>query len=100
MTIHQISRHPVRACYPYGAHDLLVEPPFPSSLPAVFAAHPRCRRLVAAPAEDDTSAQLALESAGFRRITEADLPTGTVVLYVAEPPEVMGVSTALDDMPH
>lgn len=100
--IQRVHRHPVRACYPYGAHDLLVELPLPSPdlVPSLFAAHPRCRRIVAAPAEEDTAGQLALEAAGFRRITEADLATGTVVLFVAEPPEVMRVPTALDDMPH
>ncbi|MGN9757283.1 hypothetical protein [Streptomyces sp. SD31] len=68
--------------------------------PALFAADPHCRRIVAAPAEDDSPARLALETAGFRPVTEADLPGGTVVLYTAEPPAVMALSTALDDMPH
>ncbi|MET8977080.1 hypothetical protein ABZX85_15800 [Streptomyces sp. NPDC004539] len=100
--IHRVAQHPVRACYPYGGHDLLVELPLPEGefLPALFAAHPRCRRIVAAPAEDDAPGRLALEEAGFRPVAEADLPTGTVVLYTAEPAKIMGVSTALDDMPH
>ncbi|MFK4102889.1 GNAT family N-acetyltransferase [Streptomyces sp. NPDC019531] len=115
LEIHRVPHHTLRACYPFGAHDLAVEvvlpAPGPSGqapasrllrelVPALFAADPRCRRVVAAPAEDDSPAQRALEAAGFRRVTEADLPGGTVVLFTAEPPAVAGVSTALDDMPH
>ncbi|KUO15300.1 GNAT family N-acetyltransferase [Streptomyces dysideae] len=115
LEIHRVPHHPVCVCYPFGAHDLAVgltlPDPAPSEqalasrllrelVPALFAADPHCRRVVAAPAEDDSPAQLTLEAAGFRRVTEADLPGGTVVLFTAEPPAVMRVSTALDDMPH
>jgi RimJ/RimL family protein N-acetyltransferase len=67
---------------------------------ALFTAEPRCRRVIAAPDEDDTATQLLLEEGGFRRVTEADLPRGTVVLYAVEPPGLATLSTALDDMPH
>lgn len=114
LEIHRVPRHPLCLCYPFGAHDLAVEIALPAGtgpeeaagllralVPALFAAEPRCRRIVAAPAEDDTAAQDALAAAGFRRITEADLPGGaTVVLHAAEPPELADLSTALDDMPH
>ncbi|WEH12403.1 hypothetical protein [Streptomyces sp. VNUA24] len=128
-----VPHHPVRACYPYGAHDVVVwlgdgddetdhgddetdhgdradragRVPEEAGadllrvlVPALFAADARCRRVVAAPDEDDGHAQRVLAAGGFRRITEADLPHGSVVLFAAEPPELAGLSTALDDMPH
>ncbi|WP_055713556.1 GNAT family N-acetyltransferase [Streptomyces torulosus] len=115
--LHPVPDHPVRACYPFGAHDLVVGLVLPGPdpaengpglaarllrdlVPVLFALSPRCRRVVAAPDEDDTATQLALEAGGFRRIGEADLPGGTVVLFAVEPPAVAGLSTALDDMPH
>lgn len=111
LEIHRVPHHPLRACYPFGAHDLIlsVTPPtetapitelLRSLLSALFTADPRCRRIIAAPAENDSETQRTLEAAGFRRVTEADLPDGSVVLYTAEPPAVTSVSTALDDMPH
>jgi hypothetical protein len=107
--IHRVRHHPLRACYPYGDHDLAVdltvaEPEVPALLrelvPALFAASPRCRRVIAAPDERDIRAQEALEAGGFLRIAEADLPDRSVVLLVAEPPTITALSTALDDMPH
>ncbi|WP_172638779.1 GNAT family N-acetyltransferase [Streptomyces tailanensis] len=104
--------HPLRACYPYGGHDIAVElAPEETANPligrllkdlvtALFTADPRCRRVVAAPAEDDAAAQDAFETGGFRRVTEADLPTGTVILFTTEPPWLAELPTALDDMPH
>ncbi|WP_105971096.1 GNAT family N-acetyltransferase [Streptomyces geranii] len=117
LELHRVPDHPLRACYPYGAHDLAIGLVLPSPdeagagpdpaarllrdlVPALFTLAPRCRRVIAAPDEDDTAAQLALEQGGFRRITEADLPGGSVVLFAAEPPAIAGLSTALDDMPH
>lgn len=111
LEIHRVRRHPVRACYPYGAHDLLldltVHTPGPAGsgllrelVPALFSTDPHCRRIIAAPAEDDTLALLTYERGGLRRVTEADLPGGTVVLLTAEPPQIAHLSTALDDMPH
>lgn len=115
LRLHRVSRHPLRACYPFGAHDLALElvswDPAPSGhaavsallrelAPALFASDPDCRRIVAAPDERDTRTQNILEAGGFRLVTEADLPDASVVLFTAEPPGVAGVSTALDDMPH
>jgi hypothetical protein len=112
VVVHSVAHHPLRACYPFGAHDLAVDVvPSPGAeglaarllrelVPALFAAEPRCRRVIAAPQEDDTATQLLLEEAGFLRVTEADLPRGTVVLYAVEPPSLATMSTALDDMPH
>ncbi|WP_427918318.1 GNAT family N-acetyltransferase [Streptomyces sp. cg40] len=110
LRLRRVLRDPVRACYPFGAHDLIlsVVPPegapvarlLGALVPALFAADPRCRRLVAAPDEDDAVARAVLEAGGFRQVTEADLPGGSVVLFAAERPEVAGLSTALDDMPH
>ncbi|WP_327341720.1 GNAT family N-acetyltransferase [Streptomyces europaeiscabiei] len=119
LRIHHVLRHPLRACYPFGAHDLAVDldlpepsPPGPTPapdpasallrelVPALFAATPDCRRVIAAPDEHDTRAQDVLKAGGFRRITEADLPDRSVVLFAAEPPGIAGLSTALDDMPH
>ncbi|MEU2776928.1 hypothetical protein ABZ646_29470 [Streptomyces sp. NPDC007162] len=111
-SLHSVPGHPLRACYPFGAHDLAVSVVAPAGgeglaarllrglVPALFTAEPRCRRVIAAPDEDDTAKQLLLEEGGFLRVTEADLPGGTVVLYAVEPPSLAGVSTALDDMPH
>jgi len=117
LELHRVPGHPLRACYPFGAHDLAIGLVLPSPdeagpgpgpaarllrdlVPALFALAPRCRRVIAAPDENDTAAQLALEQGGFRRIAEADLPGGSVVLFAAEPPGIAGLSTALDDMPH
>jgi hypothetical protein len=108
--IHRVRHHPLRACYPFGAHDLVVEfrnpvaDPAPDLLrelvPALFGSTPNCRRIIAAPDEDDARTQRALEAGGFSRVAEADLPAGSVVLYAAERPEIARLSTALDDMPH
>ncbi|MBK3573913.1 GNAT family N-acetyltransferase [Streptomyces sp. MBT65] len=112
LRLHRVQHHPVRACYPYGAHDIavglvLVEDAetmavrlLSDLVPALFAADPHCRRVVAAPAEDDTATQSAFEAGGFRRVAEADLPNGSVVLFTAEPAWIADVPTALDDMPH
>lgn len=113
--IQRVLHHPLRGCYPFGSHDLAVDlvlpEPAPSGQspasgllrglgPALFAAAPNCRRVIAAPDEHDVRAQRVLEAGGFRRITEADLPDGSVVLFAVEPPGIAGLSTALDDMPH
>ncbi|WP_416981136.1 GNAT family N-acetyltransferase [Streptomyces sp. T028] len=117
LDVHRVFAHPVRACYPFGAHDLVVGLVLPGPdpagsgralaarllrdlVPALFALDPRCRRVVAAPDEDDTAGRLALAEGGFRRVAEADLPGGSVVLFAAEPPRITALSTALDDMPH
>lgn len=110
LRLRRVLRDPVRACYPFGAHDLIlsVVPPEGAPVarllgvlvPALFAADPHCRRLVAAPDEDDMVSRAVLESGGFRQVAEADLPGGSVVLFAVERPEVAGLSTALDDMPH
>ncbi|WP_327699142.1 GNAT family N-acetyltransferase [Streptomyces sp. NBC_00459] len=119
LRLHRVPDHPLRDCYPFGAHDLAVGLTLPGAdetragggpgpaarllrdlVPALFALDPGCRRVIAAPDEDDTATQLALESGGFRRIAEADLPGGSVVLFAAEPPGIARLSTALDDMPH
>ncbi|MGW6908667.1 GNAT family N-acetyltransferase [Streptomyces sp. NPDC054940] len=111
----RVSRHPVRACYPFGAHDLVVALVLPGSAPsgedvasrllrqlapALFAADARCRRIVAAPDEHDAVGRRVLAAGGFREITEAELPDGGVVLFATERPEIADLSTALDDMPH
>lgn len=128
--VQRVQHHPVRACYPFGAHDLVVwlgdggtgrtehgdradhadragrVPEAAGAdllrvlVPALFAAAPRCRRVIAAPDERDVHAQRVLSAGGFRRITEADLPDCSVVLFAAEPPALAELSTALDDMPH
>jgi hypothetical protein len=111
LRVHRVARHPVRACYPYGGRDLALEPgswddPGPLArllrafVPALLAADPDCRRVVAAPDEDDAAAHAVLEAGGLLRVTEAELPDGAVVLFAAEPPNLAGMSTALDDMPH
>ncbi len=115
LELHRVLHHPLRGCYPVGAHDLAVDllvgdaertgrglaPDLLRELvPAVFAADPRCRRVVAAPDESNGPAVRAFRAGGFRAAAEADLPDRTVVLLVAEPPRVAGVPTALDDMPH
>ncbi|WP_367325655.1 GNAT family N-acetyltransferase [Streptomyces sp. HUAS ZL42] len=115
LRLHRVAHHPLRACYPYGAHDISVGLVLPDHaeagqdlagrllgdlVPALFAADPLCRRVVAAPAEDDTATQDTFAAGGFRRITEADLPSGSVVLFAAEPSWLADLATALDDMPH
>lgn len=69
-------------------------------VPALFAADPHCRRLVAAPDEDDMVTQTVLEAGGFLQVAEVDLPDGSVMLFAVKRPEVACLSTALDDMPH
>ncbi|MFD0035393.1 GNAT family N-acetyltransferase [Streptomyces sp. NPDC055059] len=118
VTIHRVLNHPLRGCYPVGAHDLLLElvitaprPPSPvdarevsvllESLVAVlFAADPSCRRIMTAPAVEDTDAQERYAAGGFRSVGEADVHEGTVVLMVIEPAQITTIATALDDMPH
>ncbi|MGW0707528.1 GNAT family N-acetyltransferase [Streptomyces sp. NPDC002643] len=107
LRLYRVQHHPLRGCYPYGAHDIAVElasadaPDLLTALvPALFTADPLCRRVVAAPAEEDTKAQEVFERGGFRRVTEADLPHGSVVLFTAEPHWLADLPTALDDMPH
>ncbi|MEU2913974.1 GNAT family N-acetyltransferase [Streptomyces massasporeus] len=115
LRLYRVQHHPLRACYPYGAHDIglglilpdrsetgqeLVPRLLGGLVPALFAADPLCRRVVAAPAEDDTATQTALANGGFHRVTEADLPGGSVVLFTAEPAWLADLPTALDDMPH
>lgn len=118
VTIHRVLHHPLRGCYPVGAHDLLLEvvatapqppssadAPDATSLPAslvaaLFAADPSCRRIMTAPAVEDTTAQERYAAGGFRPVAEADLHEGTVVLMVIEPVQVTTIATALDDMPH
>ncbi|MDX3523646.1 hypothetical protein [Streptomyces scabiei] len=132
--VQRVRDHPLRACYPFGEHDLVVRlegegegegegggadrdgadrddpaargPEAVASgllcvlAPALFAADARCRRVIAAPDEWDVRAQRTLTAGGFRRVTEADLPDGSVVLFAAEPPDIAELPTALDDMPH
>ncbi|MPY55949.1 GNAT family N-acetyltransferase [Streptomyces spongiae] len=113
--VHRVAHHPLSACYPYGAHDLvlglalaeegsrgrlLASRLLRAVVPALFAADPRCRRVVAAPDESDTVMQGVWEEGGFSRVTEADLGDASVVLFTVEPPDLAGMSTALDDMPH
>ncbi len=112
LRLYRVQRHPLRACYPYGAYDIAVGLVLVQDtqsmagrllndlVPALFAADPHCRRVVAAPAEDDTALQAAFEAGGFRRVAEADLPNGSVVLFTAEPSWLADLPTALDDMPH
>ncbi|WP_335933551.1 GNAT family N-acetyltransferase [Streptomyces sp. PTD5-9] len=111
--IRRVLTHPLRGCYPVGAHDLLLAlvPLSPRPSPAaaslldalteaLFAADPRCRRVMAAPDVDDAPAHERYAAGRFRTVAEADLPERTVTLMVVEPPRITGVSTALDDMPH
>ncbi|KUO17764.1 GNAT family N-acetyltransferase [Streptomyces dysideae] len=112
LRLYRVQHHPLRACYPYGAYDIavglvLVQDAENTAgrllndlVPALFAADPNCRRVVAAPPEDDTATQAAFEAGGFRRVAEADLPAGSVVLFTAEPSWLADLPTALDDMPH
>ncbi|MGW9132423.1 GNAT family N-acetyltransferase [Streptomyces sp. NPDC055681] len=118
VTIHRVLHHPLRGCYPVGAHDLLLElvitaprPPSPVVAPdtsgllgslvaALFAADPSCRRIMTAPDVEDTAAQERYAAGGFRPVAEADVYEGTVVLMVIEPVQVTTIATALDDMPH
>ncbi|MFE2093964.1 GNAT family N-acetyltransferase [Streptomyces sp. NPDC057582] len=118
VTIHRVLHHPLRGCYPVGAHDLLLElvttapqPPSAADGPdttalldslvaALFAADPSCRRIMTAPAIEDTAAQEQYAAGGFRPVAEADVHGGTVLLMVVEPAQVTTIATALSDMPH
>ncbi|MFC8827330.1 GNAT family N-acetyltransferase [Streptomyces sp. NPDC057137] len=113
LTLHRVLHHPLRHCYPVGAHDLAVElsggsartEPAAAELlralvPALFRADPECRRVISAPDADDTETIRRFEANGFRAITDADLEGRTVVLLAAEPAALAGLSTALNDMPH
>ncbi|WP_405539468.1 acetyltransferase [Streptomyces sp. NBC_00075] len=115
LEISRVLCHPLRGCYPPGARDLALDirigeagrsgqrlaPGFLRTLtPALFAADPRCRRVVAAPAVADTAVRQVFDAAGFRETGEADLLGHSVVLLVAEPTRIVSQSVALDDMPH
>ncbi|WP_151769783.1 hypothetical protein [Streptomyces abyssomicinicus] len=100
---------PLRHAYPVGARDLAVRTDgdratcaalLPPLTAALFAGDPDCRRVLAAPALEDADAVARYRDGGFRLVAEADLPGGPVALMVAEPPDVAGIPTALDDMPH
>ncbi len=115
LEVHRVLHHPVRACYPVGAHDLalelvlgaprsacsqLVADLLPELTSALFAFDPRCRRVTAAVDVEDTATVGDFEVGGFRHVTDADLPDRGVALLVAEPPEVAAIPTSLDAMPH
>ncbi|WP_073785238.1 GNAT family N-acetyltransferase [Streptomyces sp. CB01580] len=118
VTIHRVLHHPLRGCYPVGAHDLLLElditePRNPATgdgrdtagllrslVAALFAADPSCRRITAAPPVEDTAARERYAAGGFRPVAEADVREGTVVLMVVEPTQVTTIDTALSAMPH
>ncbi|MEV6161943.1 GNAT family N-acetyltransferase [Streptomyces sp. NPDC052052] len=117
LTVHRVVHHPLRGCYPVGAHDLLLElvvtPPHApatavpdtaellgSLAAALFAADPSCRRIMTAPAVEDIAAQERYAAGGFRPVAEADVREGTVLLMVVEPEQVTTIATSLSDMPH
>ncbi|MGC0416904.1 GNAT family N-acetyltransferase [Embleya sp. AB8] len=111
LELRRVAGDRLRNCYPYGEHDLAVRvhPAAPRAtvvallralVPALFAADPRCRRVVAAPAENDAAARAVYVAGGLRQVAEADLPEGTVVLLTAEPPQLAELPTSLADMPH
>ncbi|MFD6279174.1 GNAT family N-acetyltransferase [Streptomyces sp. NPDC060209] len=118
VTIHRVLNHPLRGCYPVGAHDLLLElviaaprPPsfvdapntsalLESLVAVLFAADPSCRRIMTAPAVEDTDAQERYTAGGFRPVAEVDVHEGTVVLMAIEPVQITTIATALDEMPH
>ncbi|MEU9763390.1 GNAT family N-acetyltransferase [Streptomyces sp. NPDC001834] len=116
VTIHRVLHHPLRGCYPVGAHDLLLELDVTqtasadggqdtagllhSLVAALFTADPSCRRITAAPAVEDTAAQERYAAGGFRPVAEADVREGTVMLMVAEPAQITTIATALSAMPH
>ncbi|WP_326731651.1 GNAT family N-acetyltransferase [Streptomyces phaeochromogenes] len=113
--ISRVLGHPLRGCYPPGARDLALDIRLAEAgrsgqrlalgflrtlTPALFAADPQCRRVVAAPAAADTAVRQVFEAAGFRETGEAVLLGHSVVLLVAEPTRIVNQSVALDDMPH
>ncbi|MBA2949419.1 GNAT family N-acetyltransferase [Streptomyces himalayensis] len=115
LEVHRVLHHPLRACYPVGAHDLALElvPGVPRSAgrqliahllrdltSALFASDPRCRRVTAAVDVEDAAAVGDFEAGGFRYVTDADLPHRSVALLVAEPSAVTTIATSLDAMPH
>lgn len=82
----------LRDSYPTGAYDIEIDAPTALSgeilailVPAIQDAEPHCRRIVVAPSTDDDRAVAAALSAGFRLVTDVDLPDAHLALLVAEP---------------
>jgi hypothetical protein len=92
--------------YPVGLADVQVaiEPDCTAQALAaivtdIFAASPRCRRVVdAAPAENLAAIALA-EEAGFRYVVDVDTHTAAYSLLVSEPAWVLAQPSALEDIP-
>lgn len=112
---HRVVHHPLRDCYPVGAHDLVLEfvaytsradarellvSLLPELTRAFFTADPRCRRITVAPDADRTAEIEAFLDGGFGFADEVDMPERTVVLLAVEAPRIAGIATALDAMPH
>lgn len=100
----------LRDTYPVGAHDVEIRlgagtprdvlPELLRTLTrAVFAADPRCRRVVHAVPVDDRDALGAAAAAGFRHAVDVDLGPEELGLLVSEPDWVTGTDMDLDRVP-
>ncbi|ROO84715.1 hypothetical protein EDD29_2243 [Actinocorallia herbida] len=95
--------------YPVGAHDVEIAVTLATGgteagaavldavVEALWAADPRCRRVVFAAAEPAGAA--TARRAGFRPAAEVDLASGPVELLVREPEWVTAVDLDLDRVP-
>lgn len=107
----------LRDSYPVGAHDIeiawdeppqptVVEPVLRAVLDAVWAADPRCRKVVYAADRSegdirpaDESVLGAVAAAGFRHVVDVDVPGAELSLWVAEPDRMREKDFALDTVP-
>ncbi|MEU6225635.1 hypothetical protein [Streptomyces sp. NPDC047042] len=100
----------LRDTYPASAHDVEVRVasgalgPLPSEAlrmlgDAVWAADPRCRRIVYAAPDGDLTSLARAEAAGFRHVVDVDLADEQFRLLVAEPEWVTGGDRRLDRVP-
>ncbi|MDO5076950.1 hypothetical protein [Corynebacterium sp.] len=85
-----IAQSSLRHTYPFSRHDMELAystaEQLRSDTEALYAAHPRCRRVVVAVPEGDIGAIAGCEDAGYRYVLDVQLRDGTEVsLMVNEP---------------
>ncbi|GAA4788982.1 hypothetical protein FRX94_06695 [Corynebacterium canis] len=86
-----VANSPLRHTYPFGQHDVELTYGTADELrtdtAAIFAAEPRCRRVVVAVPEGDLEAIAECESAGYRYVLDVQLRDGKEVSLMVNEPE-------------
>jgi RimJ/RimL family protein N-acetyltransferase len=97
LQVYRVLRDRIAAFYPYDAHDLGVHLAIGEKVltgkglairlgevlaPSLFAADPRCRRIVVEPDVTNTAAVRVAQGLGFRPVGEVELPDKTGLLMM------------------